>query len=287
MLNVNLSNDAPLEVKNLFTQWRREHVSSYAVNVVQKNESHIDIIDSRFESYPTKHHKVLGFLSWVLDPIENRREYTLHSRLIANKKFGRHNESHSSRTTHDLRKMAKWIRSYLHPFTLDEIARRTFSRIEAEVENWTNQPNQELERMFWSVDRSVFGREIIRLALLGVEIGPKDFTTIIKRGPPLVAEYEDRLSSTGIFKHVLINQDGTVVVSVKMDKQEDKVIELEEDKVFKLEAVYQSFSLCPVNIQQQVALLRLHDKEPDKDHTFLPRVGSKISDSEFWVIEQN
>ena len=278
MLNLNLRDSVPSEVRGLFTQWRREHVSKYAVNVEQLNDEHIDIVDSRFASYSNQRDRLLGFLSWQVDEEHGRRRYTLSSRLISNKKFGTYNQNHCTKATHDVRKVAKWVRSYLHPFTLDEIAKRTIYRVESEVSKWVEEPEGVLNSMIWSVDRIVLGKAIVELAALGVQINPPELRNLATKGPPLVVAHADRLTKKGVLKHVLINHDDTVVISSKVSEQA---------KDFTLEGTYQSLELCPIHIQQQVALLRMKDNNPDEDISLLPMVGTKISPFEFWIIEQN
>lgn len=139
---LNITN--PEEVKPIFTQlladFRRTQVSRFPINVTARNYGSLIVFeDSRFPAKNTNVENVVGTLRDAGLDKNNKQVYEVRSRLINNEKYALHNDDYNSRTTNDSKKVAKFLKDYLKPFTPLEVANRTFRKFEHHDESWRDE----------------------------------------------------------------------------------------------------------------------------------------------------
>lgn len=286
MLELNLHDSVLPELKSVLMQWRREHVSRWRVIVNSIEISNhdelsgyhamVNFIDSRFEKSSKTADRLLGFLEIKYDREHKRYLYNLSSRLINNKKYAAYSSNHNCKCTHDLRKLAKWLRTYIHMFSFHEIAIRSFKGFVSHQQDWIREPLNDLEYLMNRMSRKEMQEEVLRLALSGVEFVAPTIQKMAQRGPKLITDAVERELFNREVKHIFIDEDGSVVVSAKKDAKSSE---------FVVHSTYPSFEQCPEYIQQQVTMLRIGD-DKEVEIIFMPMVGARVNDREYWVIEQ-
>lgn len=267
---LNITN--PEEVKPIFTQlladFRRTQVSRFPINVTARNYGSLIVFeDSRFPAKNTNVENVVGTLRDAGLDKNNKQLYEVRSRLISNEKYAVHNDDYNSRTTNDPKKVAKFLKDYLKPFTPLEVANRTFRKFEHHDESWRDEFRWKLREVV-ALEPSDLFAEVQHLVSLGVEFHSDKFKRIVTEGMPMFTEHMRRKNESRFTTHVYINPD-------------DSVNAARDQKVF----TYQTLEEMPEDMQQQVAMLRIVEAD-----TYIPEVGMKMSTNTYWIYanpEQN
>lgn len=287
MLELNLHDSLVPQLKTTLMQWRREHVSRWKViatsmevdNEPRNYHAVVNFTDSRFLQSKSRKDSLLGFIEIKFDSEHNRHVYNVSSRLIKNERYAPYNSLYHFKSTHDIRKVAKWLRTYIHTFSFHEIAIRSFGSFVGQQQDWIREPLNDLEYIMNRMSRREMQEEVLRLALSGVEFVAPTIQKMAQRGPKLVADAVERALFNREVKHIFIDEDGSVVVSAKKEAKNEKSSE------FVVHSTYPSFEQCPEYIQQQVTMLRIGD-DKEVEIIFIPMVGARVNDREYWVIEQ-
>ena len=110
--------------------------------------------------------------------------------------------------------------------------------------------------------------EITKLQALGIAPQTEKFRKAYELGIPAYEEYKGLENKNFKRIHVFAHTDGTVAVSSFADYNDMQ----------KGSLLYEEMSYVPQHIQEQVGMLRMMSVGD-----FVPSVGMKINDREFWV----
>jgi hypothetical protein len=194
-------------------------------------------------------------------------EYVIESRLIRNEKFSSNNSEYYTKRTTDPKKFFKHLKEYAKPFTYQEVALRSMRSAENKFDDWKNEKRAAPYRVS-HVDWEGMYEEISKLHALGVQPQTERFKRIYEEGLPAYNEYKAVKDKPFKRIHVLVQADGTVAVSSFADYTD----------VQKGSTLYEEMDHVPKHIQEQVGMLRMMTTGD-----FVPNVGLKINEKEFWV----
>jgi len=178
-----------------------------------------------------------------------------------------HNSEFHTRKTQDVRKVLKYMKEYLKPYTAQEIANRTLATAKQAF-------NEHKDKALWKArdyklaDMDVLYEEVMHMKMLGYEPKTDAVKKLIHEGFPVLEKYMKVKDTEFPRVHVHIAPDESVTVAVLM-KQSNMEVGA---------TTYDSLAAAPTFIQQQVGLLKMMDKN---EH--VPDVGYKSSDIEFWI----
>jgi hypothetical protein len=252
------------QFKHLVNEFRRVQVSRFPIDVVvEKSGMLIGFVDSRF---PTNRFNVSNMLAMLyVENAEEKPTITIESRLINNEKFASHNDKFRTRSTHDLKKMFKYMKEYIKPFSGQEIAQKSYRGVEHEFEQWQMKPSWGVREAIRDLDHNDWMEGIIKLQALGIELPTEKFAEIAKIGIPHFQEMKRREAMETPNYNIHLNPDDSVVVTIM--RGDDKGSSVKE-----------SMDACPMFIQQAVGMLKMMD-----DRERIPEIGTKVSSKEFWV----
>lgn len=275
MLNINIPWTAHPAVRTMLTEFRRVQVSRFPIEVVT-NESvdfrRIRFVDSRFPSEGWHRDKNLAVLEFYERDDKGRIIYKLASRLIQNEKYAAYNDDHFTKSTTDPKKMFKYLREYVKPYTALEVATRTRMTAKDAHQTWADEAWHKFRSITSGIGSSDIAKEVMYLKSIGVEFHTEKFRKVAEEGVEAFAEHRRRQNTPFSDVHVFFNPDESVMVSCMTEGALDAGT-----------STYERFDEVPPAIQQQVAMLRLMDAK-----TFIPEVGMRMTDREFWVqVEPN
>lgn len=252
------------QIKHLINEFRRVQVSRFPIEVVVQNGGNlVGFVDSRF---PTDRFNVANMLAmlYVKDEHDGKTTLTIESRLINNEKYAMHNEMYKTKSTHDVKKMFRYMKDYIKPYSGQEVAHKTYRSVESDFEGWQRKAEWELKEVLHRVDYDDWMFGIKRLQELGV-LPTDKFAEIAKTGIPLFDEHKRRQALEKPNHHILINPDDSVVVTImKGDNKGSQTLE--------------SLDACPLFIQQAVGMLKMVDERER-----VPEIGVRIGSHQFWV----
>jgi hypothetical protein len=251
------------QFKHLINEFRRVQVSRFPIEVVVGNGDIIGFVDSRF---PTDRFNVSNMLAmlYVKDVCE-KPTLTIESRLISNEKFARHNDDYRTRSTHDVKKMFKYMKEYIKPFSGQEIAQRSYRGVQHEFEQWQIKPAWGVREALRELDHNDWMEGIVKLQALGIEPPTEKFAEISKIGIPQFQEMKRREAMEEPNYNIHLNPDDSVVVTIMRGNDKGS-------------SVKESLDACPMFIQQAVGMLKMMD-----DRERIPEIGTKVTSKEFWV----
>jgi len=191
--------------------------------------------------------------------------FTLESRLIQNDKYSMHNSDYHTKSTKDLKKMLKFMKEYIKPYSGQEIAQKTYRSVEQDWETWRNKPWRNLRNAMSELDTDDYIKEFKALALIGVEPQTNEFRQAMSIVIPESIESERRKSKPFDAVHIHINPDKSICLTImKGEEKGSKIVE--------------SVDECPQYVQQALAMLKMVD-----DNTHIPEVGKRNNEKDFWV----
>jgi hypothetical protein len=263
-----LKNEKQIELNPTFTQlladFRRTHVSRFPVEVVVRHDDFISFVDSRFPvayEETANVNKILGSVYMSDDKL------VVESRLVKNDKYNMHNSDYHTRKTQDLRKVLKYMKEYIKPYTAHEIANRTLSVAEQHFADHK-------DRVVWKArdyrlhDMDAIYAELIHMKAVGYEPKTEALRKIMSEGFEHI-EHSMRIKDTEFPRvHVYIAPDETVNVAVLSPKSGLEVGVTS----------YESLAVAPTFIQQHVGMLKIME-----DRSHVPDIGYKASATEFWI----
>lgn len=264
MLNLKLEDDTCTEIKTLLADFRRVQVSRFPIDVLTASNSadRICFVDSRFASNVVVHYKrCLAVLETNGRDDKGRKNFVLRSRLITNPKYSEHNDDYHSRETTDLKKMAKFLREYVKPYSPQEIMGMG-GDIANDYYDWKQEAATQFRQVVSRLSSTDIAEEVAYLKSVGVQFRSEKFMEVATTGLELFAEAKRR-GTTGIVNaHVYIHPDNSVSVSIP------------EGKTYS----YESLEGTPECVRQQVAMLMMVDM-----NQYVPEVGKRTKEKMFWV----
>ena len=261
------------KLKDVLVQFRKVQVSRYPIELYKMSTSRdmLGFIDSRFPT-DRMHRDYMVACLWVDTGVTRKNEqvteYVIESRLIRNDKFASNNSEHYIRRTTDPKKFLKHLKEYAKPFSYQEVAMRSMRTAENRFDDWKQQVRRKAYVTTSIISWDDVLEEVTRLKALGIQPQTEIFQQAYEEGVPAYEAYKE--VSTKPFKriHVLLQADGTVAVSSFADY----------NGIEKGSILYEELSNVPNDIQQQVGMLRMMTSGD-----FVPNVGWKVNDKEFWV----
>lgn len=263
MLNLMLLEDTCVEIKNLLTDFRRVQVSRFPIDVkaAANDPNVISFVDSRFPTDRVHYKRNLAVLTTNGVDDKGRRSLVLRSRLITNEKYSEYNDDYRSRETTDIKKMAKFLRDYVKPYSPQEICEMG-GTVSSEYYEWQQQARMDFRRVAGQVSEVEIAEEIEYLRSVGVQFRSEKFNDIAVRGVELLHELRRRKDAPIVHAHVYMHPDDSVSVTVA------------DSKTYS----YESLDGVPECVRQQVAMLMMVDM-----NQYIPEVGKRTNEKMFWV----
>ena len=249
----------------LLADFRRTQISRFPVEVEVINAEFIVFVDSRFcPELKGNSYNVRNSLGSVYSDGD---KIVVESRLIQNEKYNMHNTDYHTRKTQDMRKVLKYMKDYLKPYTAQEIAHRTLGNAKQAFD-------EHKDKAIWKArgykldNLDALYEEVVHMKMLGYEPKTNAVKKLMDEGFPVLEQYMKTKDTEFPRVHVHIAPDESVTIAVLM-----KHSNLETGAY-----THDSLATAPTFIQQQVGLLKMMDK-----NTHVPDVGYKSSDTEFWI----
>ena len=275
MLNLNnMEALTHVELEQLLTDFRRVQVSRFPIDVqINQAGQMVAFVDSRFpvDAFSFNRNKVLGMLYFDgYDKKSGKKMFTVESRLIQNDKYSTRSSEYYTKTSSDVKKVAKLLRDFIKPYTGLEVALQSLRTAEQEFNRWKDDPSMRSRDAMGSVYRDDLLEIFENLKSLGVPAVNDKMQKVYDEALPAFLEAKERNDKKFAGVHVSLNPDESVVVSCM---RTDEPNGLEKGSI-----TYDSMEVCPAFVQQQVGMLRLM-----VDGMHLPNVGTRINDKTFWI----
>lgn len=249
----------------LLADFRRTHISRFPVEVEVINAEFIVFIDSRFRpELKGNSYNVRNSLGSVYSDGD---KIVVESRLIQNEKYNMHNTDYHTRKTQDMRKVLKYMKEYLKPYSAQEIAHRSLRNAESAYDDY-KQKKAWKAMDYYQLNTSTLYEELLHMQTIGYVPRTQAIQKALTEGLPLMQEYKEIEKKAFTKLHVYVAPDGSVTVSVLA-----KYVNMEMGTT-----TFESLESAPTLIQQHVGMLKMMDK-----NTHVPNVGYKSSDTEFWI----
>jgi hypothetical protein len=252
------------QLKHLVNEFRRVQVSRFPIEVVVEGDGTlVGFVDSRF---PTDRFNVSNMLAMLY--VENTGEkptLIIESRLIKNDKYAVHNDKYRTRSTHDVKKMFKYMKEYIKPFSGQEIAQKSYRGVQHQFEQWQMKPTWGVREALNELDRNDWMEGIVKLQALGIESPTEKFAELAKTAIPHFEEAKRREAMEEPNYHIHLNPDDSVVLTIMRGEEKGS-------------STKESLDACPMFIQQAIGMLKMMD-----DQSHIPEVGTKINVKEFWI----
>jgi hypothetical protein len=263
MLNLKFKENTRDEIKTLLADFRRVQVSRFPIDVdASENDNNIiSFADSRFPTNMVHYKKNLAVLEANRLDDKGRRVYVLRSRLIKNEKYSEHNDDYHSRETTDLKKLSKFLRDYVKPYSPLEVSKMG-NNVSDDLYRWRGEARRSFSEVVGQVSESDVAEEVAYLKSVGVAFRSDKFRDIAAHGLELYDELKRRENEDVKSVHVYINPDESVNVTVA------------DDKTYS----YETLGGVPEAVRQQVALLMMVDMKQ-----YVPEVGKRTAEKMFWV----
>ena len=262
MLNIKNMDDVHPLFKPLLVEFRRVQVSRFPINVdANEHTSAVRFVDSRFPNAGWRHYNMLASLTVKGFDAKGKPVIEMLGRLINNEKFATHSDNYYTRSTTDPKKVAKWLRDYVKPYTALEIAKKSGNAAQDRHCEWQINARSDA-RSLLNISAASMYEEVKYLKSVGTQFKTDAFRKLAEN---LEALEEANRRSNKDFRgvHVYINPDESIAVG-------DVVME----KTWEFDSVEQA----PTVIQQQLGMLRMVD-----DNVFLPHVGMRYNPKNFWI----
>lgn len=257
-------------LKQVVADLRRVHVSRFPIEVVVGGDGYlVKFMDSRFpnDHFRYKENKNDASVAFVwregidknLNPV-----YKVYSRLIQNDRYSTYNDDYHTKSTTDVRKLAKILKECVKPFTAMEITSRTAEFAREAFGKWKDDPKLEYVNALRNMYADDYMEIFNKLLAQGIAPVTPKHEAIYQNAIPAYNECQERKNKFSERIHVFINPDSTVQITKMMAEKETHL--------------YDSFDSVPENIRQQVAMLQISEEKQ-----YVGNVGVKMSNTEFWV----
>ena len=249
-------------LRQILHDFRRVQVSRFPIKVACIGRM-VRFFDSRFPNG-----RQLAALS-VETNDKDEEYFCLESRLITNDRFVRGNDRRNQKHTKDPKKLLRYMRDVVKPFSAKEIAANSADLRHRHVEEWKGQA-QSLMRDLCVLDRNDVMQEMVRMRAVGYKPQTEKFAQVMERGLAAWEEARRRIDRKVMQVHVFINPDESVEVYCH-----DK---MGYGGINQGVTPFNSLSDTPTSIQQHVAMLRMME-----DEAFVPEIGTKVDANNYWV----
>jgi hypothetical protein len=255
------------QMQDLVVEFRKHQVSRFPIEVIPSDSGHsIGFIDSRFPTDRWNANNMLAMLH-IKDDGENPT-LTIESRLIENDKFAQYNDEYHTRSTKDMKKMLKFMKDYIKPWTAHEVASKTKRSMEDKLSSWQAQPSRTLREFNYKLNDFELVRSFMKLKDMGVAPVDDTMKAMYESVIPNYLDHQARQEKKFTdYCHAFINPDESVFIS-KVGIDAGRTVA----------KLFNSADEIPPEVQQNIAMLRMVDSG-----TFMPNVGMKATDREFWV----
>ena len=263
MLEIKNPDDLQHEgLKSALKEFRRVQVSRFPIKVSCIGRT-VRFFDSRFPNG-----RQLAELSVETDD-KDKEYFCLQSRLIINDRYVRGNDRKHQKHTKDPKKLLRYMRDFVRPFSAKEIASNSADIHSRHLDGWKGQAHS-LMRDLCALDRNDVMQEMIRMRAVGYKPQTEKFAQIMDQGLAAWEEANRRVNRKVMQVHVFINPDESIEVYCH-----DKMGYMGINQGV---TAFNSLADTPTCIQQHVAMLRMMD-----DKAFVPEVGTKVDASNYWV----
>ncbi len=248
----------------LVMDYRKVQVSRYPVNVSVVNNNFVAFVDGRFPvpaSVGLNDRNSLGSVYLTDDDV-----WVVSSRLIRNEKYSRHNADFHTKKSKDLRKIFKYMKEYLKPYSAHEIANRSMGSARDAYDDYKQKKVWKVRD--YALNQQNFYEELLHMQTVGYVPKTDGLRKALTEGLPVMQEAKELSDKEFTKLHVYLAPDGMVTVSVLA-----KYVNMEMGTT-----TFESLESAPTLIQQHVGMLKMMDKD-----THVPNVGYKSSDTEFWI----
>ena len=254
------------QMQDLIVEFRKHQVSRFPIEVIPNDAGFaVGFIDSRFPTDRWNATNMLAML-YVKEQGENPT-LTIESRLIENDKYAQYNDDYHTKSTKDMKKMLKFMKDYIKPWSAHEVASKTKTKAEEKFKDWQREPYRKLRAATNALDSTDYLKMFVKLKELGVVPVNADMKMLYESALPEYLDYQGREGKKFANTHAFINPDESVFISsVGIDSGRT---------VAKL---FNSIDEMPMNVQQNLAMLRMMEND-----VLVADVGHKISEREFWV----
>jgi hypothetical protein len=266
MLNIIQTNPLPTVIQGLVTEFRRVQVSRFPIDVeASAGSSQVRFVDSRFVGRGNGWHitNTLAILNMNGFDKNSKPLIKMTSKRISNEKYSAHNSEYHTRVSSDPKKVLKWMKDYIKPYTPQEVTERTRDRVVSAHSAWQTVASDAMSG-FSHVREAEMYEEIEALLSVGVQFRTHKFRELAEQGLPAYREKQLRSRANRPRTHVIVNSDDSIVVT--------------HDDV---STAYDSFDMVPQDVQQQVSLLRMMEADQ-----YLPEVGIRFDKNVFWINVQ-
>ena len=249
-------------LKQVLKDFRRVQVSRFPIRA-DCEEMSVRFFDSRIS-----HSKRLAEVSVEVDD-EDKEYFCLESRLIVNDRFVRGNDRKHQKHTKDPKKLLRYMRDYVKPFSAKEIAANSIELRREHLMQWRGEA-QSLMRDLCNIDRDDVMEEIVRMQAVGYQPQTEKFAKVVREGLAAWEEHKRRINRSVMNVHVFINPDESVEIFCP-DKMGYAGLNHGVNS-------FDSLAGTPNCVQQHVAMLRMME-----DKAFVAEVGTKINATNYWV----
>lgn len=259
--NMNRLNET---LHKLVLDYRKVQISRYPVEVYVVGEDFVAFVDSRF---PVPKGTTLGDRNSLGAVYFNGKdEWVVSSRLIQNYKYSMHNSDYCTRKSKDLRKIFKYMKEYLKPYSAQEIAHRSMGSARNAFDDHKQKKMWKIRE--YALNQQNFYEELLHMQTVGYVPKTEGLRKALTEGLPVMQEAKELDKKDFTKLHVYIAPDESVTVSVLA-----KYVNMEMGTT-----TFESLAASPTLIQQHVGMLKMMDKD-----AHVPNVGYKASDTEFWI----
>ena len=267
LLIENLDDLEDAVLKQLLMDFRKVQVSRYPLKTkYTKNSNVMGFVDSRFETDRFTKENMPAMIWW--EEKDGKIQYTVESRLIQNDKYAAYNDDYHTRRTSDPKKLFKYMKEYVKPFTAQEIANRTLKQADQAFDAWQSDMYRNVRRTVNNIDFDDILEEVCRLKAIGVQPQTERFKNVYDKGVEAYQSYKEIRNKKFSRIHVFIcNDDSVTITTLPNAPSKDSGVQ-----------IYESIDKSPTYIQEQVGMLRMMDAGK-----MVPHVGFKASDKEFWI----
>jgi len=273
MLNLNnMEALIHVELEQLLTDFRRVQVSRFPIDVmVNTTGQTIAFNDSRYPTDAFHKSKCLALLYFDgHDKKTSKKIFTVESRLIQNDRYSPRSSEYYTKSSSDVKKVAKMLRDYVKPYTGLEVAQNTLRSAELNFQNWRDKPAVDSSDAVSHLYREDLLEIFNSLKSLGVPAVNHKMQKVYDVALPAYLVALERKGNKFAGVHISFNPDDSVVVTCMRDD--------EATSISKGSITYEGLEACPAFVQQQVSMLRIME-----DNSYLPNVGTRINDKTFWI----
>ena len=260
------------EIEQLLVDLRRVQVSRFPIDTrVNQTGDMVAFIDSRFPTDAFSRAKNLAILYFDgYDKKSNKKIFTVESRLIQNDKYSSRSAEYYTKSSSDVKKVAKLLRDFVKPYSGLEVASQSRRLAEEYFTRWRDKPMSRSREVMGEIYRDHILEMFALLKERGVTPVDARMQKIYDEAVPAYQEAMSLRDNKFAGVHVSINPDESVVVTCSFDN--------EAHGVTKGTITHESMEACPAYVQTQISMLRIVD-----DHTHLPNVGYRVDDKTFWI----